>query len=174
MATLSIRKAEAMDADLVIAFIHALARYEKLEGPSIEGEERIRRFGWGEAPLFEVLLAFEDAEPVGFALYYYQFSTFAARPTLYLEDLFVHPEVRGRGYGKELLVALAREASRRECGRMDWMVLDWNTPAIEFYRRLRAEVLPEWELCRLSGDALRTLAQDSTGSGRSGPAPPPG
>jgi GNAT superfamily N-acetyltransferase len=155
---LAIRKAEACDADLVIAFIHALAAYEKLAGPTPEGEERIRRYGWGPSPCFEVLLAFGDGRPAGFALYFYQFSTFAARPTLYLEDLFVYTELRGHGYGKALLVALAREATARDCGRMDWMVLDWNTPAIDFYRRLGAEVLPQWELCRLSEDALIALA----------------
>lgn len=165
---MTIRKAEAHDADLVIAFIHALARYEKLEGPTPDGEARIRSFGWGEAPLFFVLLAFEDDKPVGFALYFYQFSTFAARPTLYLEDLFVYDELRGRGYGKALLVALAQEAVRRECGRMDWMVLDWNAPAIEFYRRLGADVLAEWKLCRLSGTALTALAQNSGSSASAG------
>jgi len=168
VAPVTIRKAKAGDADLVIAFIHALARYEKLAGPTPDGEERIRRFGWGPTPLFEVLLAFEDDRPVGFALYFYQFSTFAARPTLYLEDLFVHPEERGRGYGKALLAALALEAGQRDCGRMDWMVLDWNTPAIEFYRRLGADVLPEWELCRLSGDALVALAQAARTAGPTG------
>lgn len=165
---LTIRKAEARDADLVIAFIHALARYEKLEGPTSEGEQRIRRLGWGESPLFEVLLAFEGDRSVGFALYFYQFSTFAARPTLYLEDLFVYDEVRGKGYGKALLAALAREAVRRECGRMDWMVLDWNTPAIDFYRRLGADLLTEWELCRLGCDALTALAQDAGRGGTPG------
>jgi len=161
VAKLTIRRAEAADADLVIEFIHALARYEKLDGPTPDGEVRIRRMGWGASPLFSVLLAFEDDQPAGFALYFYQFSTFAARPTLYLEDLFVHENLRGRGYGKALLIALAREARRRDCGRMDWMVLDWNAPAIDFYRRLGAEVLTEWELCRLSGKHLTALAEES-------------
>jgi GNAT superfamily N-acetyltransferase len=158
VSALVIRRAGPEDADLVIRFIHALAEYEKLEGPDPEGEERIRTYGWGERPHFECLLAFEGGTPVGFALYYYQFSTFAARPTLYLEDLFVYPDKRGGGYGKALLVALAREAVSQECGRMDWMVLDWNEPAIEFYRSLGADVMQEWELCRLSGQALVDLA----------------
>jgi GNAT superfamily N-acetyltransferase len=159
VSNLHIRKATAVDADLVLGFIQALAVYEKLAGPDAAGEERIRNFGWGDRPRFEVFLAHEDDAPVGFALYFYQFSTFAARPTLYLEDLFVYPEFRGRGYGKELLVELAREAGASGCGRMDWMVLDWNEPAIEFYRSLGADVLAEWRLCRLSGDALRSLGR---------------
>lgn len=158
MSRLTIRKAGGADADLVLRFIQALAEYEKLKGPDAAGEERIRRFGWGERPRFEVLLAFEDQTPVGFALYFYQFSTFEARPTLYLEDLFVYPEHRGSGYGKALLAALAREAVAHECGRMDWMVLDWNQPAIDFYKRLGTEVMTEWRLCRLKGAAIEALA----------------
>lgn len=160
MEPLTIRRATAADADLVIQFIHALAEYEKLAGPSTEGEARIREDGWGDRPLFEVMLAFEADTPVGFAFYFFTYSTFAARPTLYLEDLFVYPEYRGRGYGKALLRALAVEAERRNCGRMDWMVLDWNQPAIEFYESLGATVMPEWELCRLSGEALMRMAKD--------------
>ena len=113
MASLVIRKAEAADADLVIRFVHGLAEYEKLEGPTPEGEARIREHGWGADPRFEVLLAFEADTAVGFAIYFYTYSTFAARPSLYLEDLFVYPEFRGRGYGKALLVALAAEARER-------------------------------------------------------------
>jgi GNAT superfamily N-acetyltransferase len=158
VAELLIRRAEAADADLVIRFIHALAEYERLDGPTPAGEERIRQYGFGARPRFEVLLASAGLEPVGFVLYFYQFSTFAARPTLYLEDLFVYPEYRGSGYGKALLLALVREAVKQECGRMDWQVLDWNKPAIDFYRKLGAEVLSEWELCRLQGDALSRLA----------------
>jgi len=159
VTALHIRKATSSDADLVIEFIQALAVYEKLPGPDAAGEERIRLYGWGDRPHFEVLLAYEAETPVGFALYFYQFSTFAARPTLYLEDLFVYPEYRGRGYGKRLLVDLAREAREAGCGRMDWMVLDWNESAIEFYRALGAEILNDWRLCRLSGDALSSLGQ---------------
>jgi len=108
-----------------------------------------------------VLLAFEGDTPVGFALYFYQFSTFEARPTLYLEDLFVYPEYRGHGYGKALLVDLAREAVAQDCGRMDWMVLDWNQPSIDFYKRLGAVVMTEWQLCRLDQDAITALAATS-------------
>jgi len=158
VSKLTIRKAESADADLVLQFIQALAEYERLKGPDAAGEERIRRHGWGERPRFEVLLAFEDDTPVGFALYFYQFSTFEAKPTLYLEDLFVYPKHRGGGYGKALLAALAREAVAEDCGRMDWMVLDWNQPAIDFYKRLGADVLPEWQLCRLTDSAIAALA----------------
>ena len=161
MSDRTIRRAGPDDADLVIRFIHALAEYEKLAGPDPDGEGRIRDYGWGEKPLFECLLAYESDQPIGFALYFYQFSTFAARPTLYLEDLFVYPDRRGRGHGKALLVALAREAVDRGCGRMDWMVLDWNEQALVFYRALGAEVLEAWELCRLSGRALSDLSRSA-------------
>lgn len=157
MAQLTIRKALKADADLVLRFIQALAEYEKLAGPDAAGEERIRRHGWGDHPRFEVLLAFERDTPVGFALYFYQFSTFAAKPTLFLEDLFVYPQHRGTGYGKALLVALAKEAAAQDCGRMDWMVLDWNQPAIDFYKRLGAVIMTEWQLCRLNRDELISL-----------------
>jgi len=158
VSKLTIRKAESADADLVLQFIQALADYERLKGPDAAGEERIRRHGWGDRPRFEVLLAFEDDTPVGFALYFFQFSTFEARPTLYLEDLFVYPKHRGGGYGKALLSALAREAVAEDCGRMDWLVLDWNQSAIDFYKRLGADVLPEWRLCRLTDSAIAALA----------------
>lgn len=161
MANLTIRKALKADADLVLRFIQALAEYEKLTGPDAAGEERIRRHGWGEEPRFDVLLAFAGELPVGFALYFYQFSTFQARPTLYLEDLFVYPQHRGSGYGKALLVELAREAVAQDCGRMDWMVLDWNQPSIDFYKRLGAVVMTEWQLCRLGQGAIATLAAAS-------------
>jgi len=161
VAKLTIRKALKADADLVLRFIQALAEYEKLKGPDAAGEERIRRHGWGDRPRFDVLLAFEGETPVGFALYFYQFSTFEARPTLYLEDLFVYPEYRGHGYGKALLVDLAREAAAQDCGRMDWMVLDWNQPSIDFYKRLGAVVMTEWQLCRLDQNAIAALAATS-------------
>jgi len=163
-AVLTIRKAEAGDAELVIQFVHSLAEYEKLEGPSPEGEARIREHGWGADPRFEVLLGFEHDTPVGFAFFFYTYSTFAARPTLYLEDLFVYPEYRGKGYGTALLQALAAEAHLHDCGRMDWMVLDWNQSAIDFYQSLGAELMPGWELCRLQGDALIALGASSRSS----------
>ena len=142
----------------MLKFIQARAEYEKLKGPDAAGEERIRKNGWGERPRFDVLLAFDGETPVGFALYFYQFSTFEARPTLYLEDLFVYPEHRGSGHGKALLAALAREAVAQDCGRMDWMVLDWNQPSIDFYKRLGAVVMTEWQLCRLGRDEMAKLA----------------
>jgi GNAT superfamily N-acetyltransferase len=165
LSKLTIRKAAGADADLVLKFIQALAVYERLTGPDAAGEERIRRLGWGEHPRFEVLLAFEDNTAVGFGLYFYQFSTFEARPTLYLEDLFVYPDHRGKGYGKALLSALAREAVAQSCGRMDWMVLDWNQPSIDFYKSLGADVMTEWQLCRLKGDAIASLAERGGGVG---------
>ena len=120
---------------------------------------RIRRHGFGRRRYFEALLARRGRTTVGFALYFFTYSTFAGRPTLYLEDLFVLPVERGRGAGRALLRALARIAVRRGCGRMEWTVLDWNAPSIRFYRRLGARLRREWILTRLSGAALRRLAR---------------
>jgi GNAT superfamily N-acetyltransferase len=120
---------------------------------------RIRRHGFGPRPYFEALICRRAGRPVGFALYFFTYSTFLGRPSLYLEDLFVLPEERGQGAGKALLRALARAALRKGCGRMDWMVLDWNHPSIRFYRRLGARLRREWVLTRLTGDPLRRLAR---------------
>jgi GNAT superfamily N-acetyltransferase len=120
---------------------------------------RLGRHGFARRPYFEALLFHRGAQPVGFALYFFTYSTFRARPTLYLEDLFVLPEARRQGAGTRLLAALARVARRRKCGRMEWAVLDWNTPAIRFYRRLGASVRKEWLPVRLNGTALARLAR---------------
>jgi GNAT superfamily N-acetyltransferase len=120
--------------------------------------ERIRRHGFGRRRYFETLLCLRGRRPVGFALYFFTYSTFLARPTLYLEDLFVRPEERGRGAGMLLLSTLARIAARKGCGRMEWAVLDWNAPSISFYEKLGAVLRRDWILTRLSGEPLRRLA----------------
>jgi GNAT superfamily N-acetyltransferase len=121
--------------------------------------DRVRRHGFGRRPYFETLICRRAGRPVGFALYFFTYSTFLARPSLYLEDLFVLPEERGTGAGQALLRALARIALGRGCGRMEWAVLDWNRPAIRFYQRLGARLRKEWILTRLTGAPLRKLAR---------------
>ncbi|MBI5769831.1 MAG: GNAT family N-acetyltransferase [Verrucomicrobia bacterium] len=156
-----LRSANAADVPLILDFIRALADYEKLsaEVTATAAQLRATLFPADGAPVAHCVLAFAaDGAPAGFALYFFNYSTFLARPGLYLEDLFVKPEFRGRGYGKALLLHLARLAVRRGCGRMEWSVLDWNQPAIEFYESLGARRLKEWQICRLTGAALAQYA----------------
>jgi GNAT superfamily N-acetyltransferase len=151
-----IRAATADDVPLIFNFIRGLAEYEKLL-PEVEAtEERLRTtlFPTDQRAPAECVLAFEEDIPAGFALFFTNYSTFLAKPGLYLEDLFVKPELRGRGIGKSLLLHLARLANARGCGRMEWTVLDWNQPAIEFYESLGAKRMREWQICRLTGPAL--------------------
>jgi len=143
----------------IVALIRGLAEYEKLAHECEATVQRIRRHGFGPRRYFETLICERNGAAVGFALYFFTFSTFVARPTLYLEDLFVLPAERGHGAGRALLAALARIAVRRGCGRMEWAVLDWNTPSIGFYERLGARLRREWLLTRLSGASLRQLAR---------------
>jgi GNAT superfamily N-acetyltransferase len=143
-----------------LSFIRKLAEYEKLSHLVVTTEENVREHVFGENPVAEVLLAFWDQEPVGFALYFRNFSTFLGQPGIYLEDLFVEPEHRGKGIGKALLKQLARIAVERGYGRLEWAVLDWNTPSIEFYRRLGAAPLDAWTGYRLTGQALERLATE--------------
>jgi len=156
---LKIRAGTRRDVATIVALIRGLAEYEKLAHEMEATLARIREHGFGRRRYFETLLCFEGRRPVGFALYFFTYSTFLARPTLYLEDLFVVPDVRGRGAGKALLSALARIAVRRGCGRMEWTVLDWNTPAINFYQRIGARLRKDWILTRLTGAPLRRLAR---------------
>jgi GNAT superfamily N-acetyltransferase len=144
---------------LILTFIRRLAEYEKLAHRLVVDEEVLRQSLFGLRPAAEVLLAFFEKRPAGFAVFFHNFSTFSGRPGIYLEDLFVEPEFRSRGIGKALLVRLAKTAQDRGCARLDWAVLDWNEPAIRFYRRLGAEPLSDWTLFRLSGPGLTTLAQ---------------
>ncbi len=143
----------------ILRLIRGLAEYERLAHQVEATAARIRRHGFGPRRYFETLICRRGRAPIGFALYFFTYSTFLARPTLYLEDLFVLPEERGNGAGKALLRELARIAKRRGCGRMEWTVLDWNTPSIRFYKKLGAGLRKEWILTRLTGPALRRLAR---------------
>ena len=153
-----IRPADLKDVPVILQLIRDLATYERAPNDVTATEEQLIEVLFGERPAAEVLLAFEGQSPVGFAVYFYNFSTWLGRPGLYLEDLFVKPEMRGKGYGRALLVELAKIAQRRDCGRMEWAVLDWNEPAIKFYRTLGAKPMHEWTVFRLTRDEIATLA----------------
>lgn len=157
MAT-TIRPATKADVRQILAFIRALAEYEREPGAVSATEDDLLLHGFGETPYFHCLLAEEDGAPAGFAFYFFDYSTWLGRPGLYLEDLFVSPEFRGRGIGKALLQNLAAIALAKGCARMKWEVLDWNNPAIEFYSAMGAELQKEWLNVRLSGKALQRLA----------------
>lgn len=152
-----IRPATAHDVPTILQFIRALAEYEKLSDQVEATEAKLRTTLFGANPAAECLLAFtgnEASTPAGFAIFFTNYSTFLAKPGLYLEDLFVQPEFRGQGIGKALLLHLAKLANTRGCGRMEWSVLDWNQPAIDFYESIGAERLLAWQICRLTGSAL--------------------
>src|SRR5438132_4000509 len=153
-----IRPARVEDVPIILELIRALATYERAPDEVTATEEQLLDVLFGEKPVAEVLLAFEGKSPVGFAIFFHNFSTWLGRPGLYLEDLFVKPEARGRGYGRALLVALARIARDRGCGRVEWAVLDWNEPAIKFYRSLGATPMEEWTVFRLTRDGITELA----------------
>ncbi|WP_224364077.1 GNAT family N-acetyltransferase [Hyalangium versicolor] len=157
-----IRPATSSDIPAILRLIRALADYEKLSHQVVITEAQLREHLFGARPYAEVLLAEEAGQVVGYALYFHTYSTFLGRPSLYLEDLFVLPENRGQGHGKALLTRLAKVAVERGCGRFEWMVLDWNTPAIQFYESLGAVVSPEWKLCRMTGEALQRFAATAT------------
>jgi GNAT superfamily N-acetyltransferase len=156
--SLEIQSATEKDIPLVLSFIRKLAEYEKLSHQVVATEELLRNYLFGSRPMAEVVIARWNAEPVGFALFFHNFSTFLARPGIYLEDLFVDPPYRGRGIGKALLIHLARIAKERGCGRFEWSVLDWNQPSIDFYKALGAVPLDDWTIFRVNGDALDRLA----------------
>ena len=165
MKPLDITPATAADIPVILKMIRALAEYERLAHLCIATEADLERQLFGEPRRAEVLLGRENGEPVCFALFFHNFSTFLARPGLYLEDLFVRPEARRRGYGRAMLVQLAQIAVERGCGRFEWSVLDWNGPAIAFYESLGATVMPEWRITRVTGPALLALARSSTSDG---------
>ena len=144
---------------IILQLIRALATYERAPEEVIATEEQLVDVLFGKRPAAEVLLAFEGSSPAGFALFFHNFSTWLGRPGLYLEDLFVKPEKRGKGYGRALLIELARIAMERGCGRMEWAVLDWNEPAIKFYRALGAKPMDEWTVFRLKRDGIEKLAK---------------
>ena len=155
----TIRKAKEEDVPVILRFIKALAEYERLSHEVVATEEDLIRHLFGENRVAEVVIGYEDILPVGFALFFHNFSTFLGKPGIYLEDLFVLKEYRGKGYGKSLLTYLARLALERDCGRLEWAVLDWNEPAIEFYKSLGAKLMNEWIVSRVSGESLDKLAE---------------
>jgi GNAT superfamily N-acetyltransferase len=157
-AQFQIRPAGVEDVPIILELIRDLATYERAPHEVTATEEQLVDVLFGERPAAEVLLAFERESAVGFAVYFYNFSTWLGRPGLYLEDLFVKPEKRGKGYGRALLVELAKIARDRGCGRMEWAVLDWNEPAIKFYRSLGAKPMDEWTVFRLTRDGIAKLA----------------
>ena len=157
-----IRPAFIEDVPVILELIRELATYERAPNEVTATEEQLVDVLFGERPAAEVLLAFEGKSPVGFAVFFYNFSTWLGRPGLYLEDLFVKPEKRGKGYGRALLVDLAKIARDRGCGRMEWAVLDWNEPAIKFYRALGAKPMEEWTVFRLTRDGIARLAQSES------------
>src|SRR6476661_8541330 len=155
-----IRLARPGDAPTILALIRDLAEYERAPNEVVTTEEQLRKNLFGPQPTAEVLLGEEAGVPVCFALFFHNFSTWMGRRGLYLEDLFVRPEVRGRGYGRALLVRLAQIAAERGCGRMEWAVLDWNEPAIQFYRKLGATPMHEWTVFRLTEEEITKLANE--------------
>jgi GNAT superfamily N-acetyltransferase len=154
----TMRAATAADVVAIHALVRDLAIYEKLEHLLVSTPEDFQRELFGPDARIECVMAKENEVAVGFALFFHNFSTFLGRKGLYLEDLFVKPECRGKGYGKALLVKLAQIAVERNCGRFEWSVLDWNTPSIEFYEAMGATVMPEWRIVRAAGSALTTMA----------------
>lgn len=157
MAT-TIRSGTAADVPQILTFIRALADYEKLLDACVATEQTLTDTLFGERRYAEVLIADYDGKPAGFALFFHNYSTFLAKPGIYLEDLFVDPHLRGKGIGKALLTRLAKLAVERDCGRLEWSVLDWNEPSIGFYKSLGAVPMDEWTIFRLTGDALGNLA----------------
>ena len=161
--TVTFRQAQIQDVPLVLSFIRELAEYEKLLDQVVATEEGLRYWLF-EKRSAEVLFLLEDGQEVGFALFFHNFSTFLGRAGLYLEDLYVRPAYRGKGYGKALIQKLAQIAVRRGCGRMDWWCLDWNKPSIGFYRSLGAVPMDEWTTYRLEGETLQELGKDPANS----------
>ena len=157
-AGFTLRPATSADVPLILECIRRLAEYERLAHECIATEAQLRDTLFGATPSAEVVLAFVGNEPAGFALWFESYSTFLAKPGLYLEDLFVYPQHRGRGLGRQLLQHLARVAVERDYGRVEWSVLDWNVDAIGFSRSIGAELLDAWRRCRLAGDAMPALA----------------
>ena len=158
MPTITLRSATRTDVPQILSFIRELAEYEKLAHEAVATEAGMSEQLFGTRPAAEVVMAEVDGQPAGFALFFQNFSTFLGQPGLYLEDLFVRPQYRGLGLGRRLMVHLARLAVERGYGRFEWSVLDWNEPAIRFYRSLGAQGQDEWTVQRVSGDALRALA----------------
>lgn len=158
MNTVTFRKAERKDVALILEFIQGLAAYEHMENDVVADEVLLEEWIFDKQKA-EVIFAVADGKEVGFALFFHNFSTFLGRAGLYLEDLFVKPEYRGKGYGKAILKKLAAIAVERGCGRLEWSCLDWNTPSIDFYRALGAVPMDEWTVYRVTGETLKKLAE---------------
>jgi len=155
-----IRDAQTSDLDIIISFIKLLADYEKLLESVKLNKEKLHSYLFGKTPKAEVIIAEENNKPIGFALFFHNFSTFEGRPGLYLEDLFILPEHRSKGYGKKLLKYLANIAIERDCARFEWCVLDWNRPSIKFYEKQGALAQNDWLIYRLDGSKLESFAQN--------------
>lgn len=161
MKGFSIRPANPDDVPTILSLIEGLAEYEKLAHEVVATEAKLHDTLFGEKKYAEVIIGVEKGEPVGFALFFHNYSTFLGQPGIYLEDLFVKPEHRGKGYGKALLTHLAQLANERNCGRLEWSVLDWNEPAIGFYKKLGAIPMDGWTVFRLTGEALLKFGNPS-------------
>jgi GNAT superfamily N-acetyltransferase len=161
----TIRPAIPADSGTILNFIRALAEYERAPEAVVATEEDLLRDGFGDQPYYSCLIAEQDGVPTGYALYFFDYSTWLGRPGIYLEDVFVYPEFRGAGIGKALLRRVAAIAVEKGCARLKWQVLDWNTPAIDFYRAMGAEFMDEWRTVRLSGAPLERLAEGSSDPG---------
>ncbi len=157
-----IRASKIDDVPIILRLIRDLAEYERAPNDVVATEEGLREVLFGNRPSAEVVLALENDKAVGFAVFFHNFSTWLGQPGLYLEDLFVRPDARGKGYGRALLVHLAKIAAERGCGRMEWAVLDWNEPAIKFYRTLGAAPNEEWTIFRLTRDKIEKLANSDS------------
>jgi GNAT superfamily N-acetyltransferase len=155
-----IKMAEPEDTPLLLSFIKELAEYEKLSHEVVADEATLRQSLFGERRVAEVIIGLFEEKPVGFALYFHNFSTFLGRPGVYIEDIYVKPEMRGRGIGSIMFSYLAKLARERNYGRLEWWVLDWNQPAIDFYKKLGAVPMVEWTVNRLTGEALGRLASE--------------
>jgi GNAT superfamily N-acetyltransferase len=160
MNEFAIKKAESKDVPLILSFIKELAEYEKLSHEVVATEAILQETLFGEHPFAEVIIGYWDNKPVSFALYFHNFSTFLGRPGIYLEDLYVKPEARGKGIGHKILAYLAQLAKERKCGRLEWWVLDWNETAIKFYKSIGAKPMDEWTVFRMTNEALDNLAAE--------------
>jgi GNAT superfamily N-acetyltransferase len=160
---ISLRFAKESDTRLILEFIRGLAEYERLTHEVIADEDSLRKTLFNGRQVAEVILADYEDQPAGFSLFFHNYSTFLARPGIYIEDLFVKPDLRGKGVGKELLSFVAKIALERGCGRLEWSALDWNEPAIRFYRHLGAKTLDEWTIFRVNGTELYRLANNHSG-----------
>jgi GNAT superfamily N-acetyltransferase len=155
---IDIRRATPLDVPIILTFIRELAEYEKLADAVVATDDDLYVALFGERPVIEAVIATKDDEPVGYALFFPTFSTFLGKPGMYLEDVYVRPAARGLGIGRKLLEHLARITVQRGWGRLEWSVLDWNEPSINFYKKMGSTAMDEWTIYRLAGDALRSLA----------------